>query len=78
MMGLTSGYMQRAHDTMPRQSSRKPWKMHQNYLRDLLSLRFSTVNDGALEFTRPSDHALPKVPTAKEEEKPVKGAKTGI
>lgn len=78
MMGLTSGYMQRAHDTMPRQSSRKPWKMHQNYLRDLLSLRFSTVNDGALEFTRPSDHALPKVSTAKEEEKPVKGTKTSI
>ncbi len=52
MMGLTSGYMQRARDTMPRQGPSSPWKMHQNYLRDLLSLRFSTVHDGAMEFSR--------------------------
>ena len=50
MMGLTSGYMQRARDTMPRQGSRTPWKMHQNYLHDLASLRFSSVHDGALDF----------------------------
>jgi cation diffusion facilitator CzcD-associated flavoprotein CzcO len=52
MMGLTSGYMQRARDTMPRQSTRQPWKMHQNYLRDLLSLRLNTIHDGTLEFRR--------------------------
>jgi hypothetical protein len=57
MLGLTSGYMQRARDTMPRQSIRNPWKMHQNYLRDVLSLRFSTVNDGTMEFTRRAKHA---------------------
>jgi monooxygenase len=65
MMGLTSGYMQRARETMPRQSTRTPWKMHQNYLRDLLSLRFSTVNDGTVEFTRRAEHALEKVATGK-------------
>jgi len=69
MMGLTSGYMQRARDTMPRQSTRKPWKMHQNYLRDLLSLRFSTVNDSAMEFTRRTDHTPQKALTGKTEEK---------
>ena len=52
MMGLTSGYMQRARDTLPRQSTRQPWKMHQNYLRDVVSLRLSTVKNGTLEFTR--------------------------
>jgi hypothetical protein len=57
MLGLTSGYMQRARDTMPRQGPSNPWKMHQNYLLDLLSLRFSPVNDGTLEFTRRTDHA---------------------
>lgn len=57
MLGLTSGYMQRARDTMPRQGPRNPWKMHQNYLRDWLSLRFSPVNDGTLEFTPRTDHA---------------------
>jgi hypothetical protein len=71
MMGLTSGYMQRARDTMPRQSTRKPWKMYQNYLRDVLSLRFSAVNDGTMEFTRRADHARQKVLAGKatEEEK---------
>ena len=64
IMGLTSGYMQRARDTMPRQSSRQPWKMHQNYLRDVLSLRFSAVNDGTMEFTRRAEHALQKVTRA--------------
>ena len=56
MLGLTSGYMQRARDTMPRQGRGNPWKMHQNYLRDVWSLRFSPVNDGTMEFTRRADH----------------------
>lgn len=51
MMGLTSGYMQRARESMPRQGAHSPWKMHQNYLRDLVSLRLGALNDRALEFT---------------------------
>ncbi|HEU5380968.1 MAG TPA: NAD(P)/FAD-dependent oxidoreductase [Ktedonobacteraceae bacterium] len=65
MLGLTSGYMQRARDTMPRQSTRNPWKMHQNYLRDLLSLRFNTLNDGTMEFTRAANHMQQKRATEK-------------
>jgi cation diffusion facilitator CzcD-associated flavoprotein CzcO len=49
---LSSGYVQRAIDTLPRQGTRKPWKMYQNYLRDLLNMRFSRVDDGIMEFTR--------------------------
>lgn len=56
MMGLTSGYMQRARDTMPRQGAQSPWKMHQNYLRDLVSLRFGALNDGTLAFARQTVH----------------------
>ena len=52
LLTFTSGYVQRAMDTLPRQGSRKPWKLHQNYALDLLSLRFGTVNDGTMEFTR--------------------------
>ena len=51
-LDLTSGYVQRAIDTLPRQGSRKPWKMYQNYVRDLLNVRFSRVDDGTMEFTR--------------------------
>ncbi len=66
MLGLTSGYVQRAHGMMPRQGSSNPWKMHQNYLRDLGSLRFSAVNDGTMEFTRSTDHARQNAPAGKE------------
>jgi cation diffusion facilitator CzcD-associated flavoprotein CzcO len=52
VVDLTSGYVQRAIDTLPRQGSRKPWKMYQNYVRDLLNVRFSRVDDRAMEFTR--------------------------
>jgi cation diffusion facilitator CzcD-associated flavoprotein CzcO len=63
LVGLTSGYVQRASDAMPRQGPGNPWKMHQNYLRDMLSLRFSTVNDGTMEFTRCADHTQQKAST---------------
>ncbi len=49
---LTSGYIQRAVNSLPRQSDKKPWKINQNYLLDLVDLRMSGVNDGAMEFRR--------------------------
>jgi hypothetical protein len=52
LMELTSGYIQRARDTLPRQGANNPWKMHQNYLRDVWSLRLNRVNDGTMEFRR--------------------------
>ncbi|MEN9937615.1 MAG: hypothetical protein RLZZ387_4194 [Chloroflexota bacterium] len=52
-LGLTSGYVRRALHALPRQGPRGPWRMYQNYIRDLLSLRLSLVSDGALEFARP-------------------------
>jgi cation diffusion facilitator CzcD-associated flavoprotein CzcO len=52
LLGLTSGYVQRAVDLMPRQGSKAPWVMHQNYVRDLLSLRLGKVDDGTLVFSR--------------------------
>jgi cation diffusion facilitator CzcD-associated flavoprotein CzcO len=49
---LTSGYVQRAASILPRQGSKHPWKMYQNYARDILSVRLSRVDDGTMEFTR--------------------------
>ena len=51
LLPLTSGYVQRAIHTLPRQGSHKPWKVYQNYMRDLVSFRFNGVNDGSMEFT---------------------------
>jgi monooxygenase len=53
LVDFSSGYFQRAIDQLPRQGSKRPWRLYQNYLRDLVSLRFGAVNDEALEFTPP-------------------------
>jgi cation diffusion facilitator CzcD-associated flavoprotein CzcO len=50
LIDFSSGYVLRAIDQLPRQGSKKPWKLYQNYARDLLSLRYGAVADGALEF----------------------------
>jgi monooxygenase len=52
LIDFSSGYVQRAIYHLPRQGSKKPWKLYQNYVRDLLSLRFGSVDGGALEFER--------------------------
>jgi cation diffusion facilitator CzcD-associated flavoprotein CzcO len=51
LLNLTSGYVQRAVKLFPKQGSKAPWFIHQNYLRDLLSLRFGKVDDGNLKFS---------------------------
>jgi hypothetical protein len=37
---------------LPKQGDRFPWRIHQNYLRDLGVTRFSHLEDDALEFHR--------------------------
>jgi monooxygenase len=49
---FSSGYIKRSLDLFPRQGSKKPWKLYQNYLLDTVSLRFGSVDDSALEFSR--------------------------
>jgi cation diffusion facilitator CzcD-associated flavoprotein CzcO len=52
LFDFSSGYIRRAIDQFPRQGSKKPWRLYQNYVRDLVSLRFGAVNDPALDFAR--------------------------
>jgi cation diffusion facilitator CzcD-associated flavoprotein CzcO len=47
---FSSGYIQRGIDRFPKQGSRKPWRLYQNYALDLLALRFGKVDDGVMEF----------------------------
>jgi monooxygenase len=49
---FSSGYIQRGKDVLPKQGSKKPWRLHQNYALDMLDLRFSPIDDGTMEFTR--------------------------
>jgi cation diffusion facilitator CzcD-associated flavoprotein CzcO len=62
MVDFNSGYVLRAIDTFPRQGSRAPWRLYQNYALDTISLRFGSVQDGAMRFstaTAPDRDAQP-------------------
>ena len=39
-LDLASGYVDRSIDSFPKQGTRSPWKLYQNYLLDIISLRF--------------------------------------
>lgn len=51
-VALTSGYVARARASLPRQGSRKPWRTYNNYLRDLMMMRFGDIDDGVMRFSR--------------------------
>ena len=48
---FTSGYVRRAAGRFPKQGSKAPWRIYQNYIHDILSLRVGRVDDAAMEFT---------------------------
>jgi cation diffusion facilitator CzcD-associated flavoprotein CzcO len=50
VIDFSSGYVRRALDTLPRQGSKTPWRLHQNYVRDLSMMRYGRVDDGTMEF----------------------------
>jgi hypothetical protein len=57
-LNLTSGYVTRSAHLMPRQGSKTPWKVHQNYALDMMDLRFGKVDDGVMRFHKKPARAL--------------------
>ena len=51
-LDFSSGYVQRAVDKFPRQGSKRPWRLYQNYALDIVTLKFGKVKDEAMEFSR--------------------------
>ena len=49
---FSSGYVLRSIDKFPKQGSKAPWRLHQNYALDIINLKFGSVKDGAMEFSR--------------------------
>ncbi len=64
LLGLSSGYIQRAADTFPKQGTRFPWQVHQSYLRDYRALKLTGIDDAAMEFSHPIRHAAAVAATA--------------
>ena len=51
LIDFSSGYVLRTIDQFPRQGSKAPWRLYQNYARDLVLLRYGALEDDALEFS---------------------------
>uniref|UniRef100_UPI003564E39E flavin-containing monooxygenase n=1 Tax=Mycobacterium marinum TaxID=1781 RepID=UPI003564E39E len=51
-MEFTPGYVLRVIDELPKQGSRKPWRLNQNYLRDIHLIRRGKIDDEGLRFAK--------------------------
>jgi cation diffusion facilitator CzcD-associated flavoprotein CzcO len=51
-MDFEPGYVRRSIHLLPKQGDRAPWRLRQNYLLDLLTVRRSRLDDEALRFSR--------------------------
>lgn len=52
MTELDSGYINRSKDLLPYNGDRKPWRVDQNYIKDIFAYRYSKIMDGHIEFTK--------------------------
>jgi len=50
-LNFTSGYVQRSIAKLPKQGSKRPWRLYQNYALDIVSLRFGKVDDGVMQYS---------------------------
>ena len=53
MLDFSSGYVQRSIAKFPKQGSRAPWRLYQNYILDILTLGHGAIEDGVMEFSAP-------------------------
>ncbi|MBK0064167.1 MULTISPECIES: flavin-containing monooxygenase [unclassified Acinetobacter] len=60
MGSLTSGYIARAANVMPKQGKHAPWKVTNNYLADRKALKNARFDDGVLKFHKVDTSAAPK------------------
>jgi hypothetical protein len=58
---MQSGYIERIRNTIPRQGTKKPWKLYQNYMLDMASLKLSSFEEATLEYSNPIQTSEPKI-----------------
>jgi monooxygenase len=51
-LDLASGYVKRSLAHLPKQGGRTPWRLHQNYIRDVQLMRRGALADEGMTFQR--------------------------
>jgi hypothetical protein len=44
--------VQRSIHKFPKQGSRAPWRLYQNYARDIVALKYGSLDDEAMVYSR--------------------------
>ena len=60
VLDFNSGYVLRALKELPSQGSKPPWRLYQNYIKDLRMLRRGRLDDGTMEFRRGRADTVPE------------------
>ncbi len=60
LLDFNSGYVLRSLDHLPKQGSKEPWKLRQNYPVDLRMLRRGEIDDGTMRFSNPAPRRQPE------------------
>ncbi|HWI94707.1 MAG TPA: NAD(P)/FAD-dependent oxidoreductase [Solirubrobacterales bacterium] len=63
LLDFTSGYVQRSLHEFPKQGSKEPWKLRQNYVLDIRTIRRGPIDDGAMRFSNPAPRGSKSEPT---------------
>ncbi len=59
ILDFSSGYVVRAVDELPKQGSKEPWQLRQNYAIDRRTLQRDSIEDGAIHFSRRAGSSSP-------------------
>ncbi len=59
LLDLAAGYVWRSIDQLPKQGSKRPWRLRMNYVLDIPALRFGPIEDGTMRFSSPAPKAQP-------------------
>jgi monooxygenase len=57
LLDFNSGYVLRALEGLPKQGSKEPWKLRQSYPFDLRGMRYGSLEDGTMQFSRQAQSA---------------------
>ncbi len=65
VFNLTSGYVTRSLDKLPKQGKAFPWQSYQSYLADYRAMKRKPIVDGAMAFTNPAPDKVPEPATTR-------------
>ncbi len=59
---FSSGYIQRSMHLFPKQGTKNPWKLPQNYAKDTMTLKYGSIEDGMVFSSPPKIVAVSREP----------------